>query len=221
MSPWFSHHICSKADGSPVTEGEEKNLRIYEMTYEEIKDFDCGSRGNERFREQKAIKVRKPSFSDMVKSVDEYCKQTKRDLPAFNVEIKSQPDYYGIFTPEPEEFVRLLLEEVNELNIKNRVNLQSFDFNILREIRKQDTEISMAMLIENTKSVAANLKDLGFTPPIYSPYYKLLNESIINEIHEKGMRVIPWTVNDPLQMKKLLNEGVDGIITDYPNRIPK
>ncbi|MFK7807753.1 MAG: glycerophosphodiester phosphodiesterase family protein [Saprospiraceae bacterium] len=219
--PWFSHHICKKPDGSAVKKSEEKELKIYEMTYEEIKSYDCGSRGNERFEDQKPMKVHKPSFKDMVKAVDEYCKKNGRALPNFNGEIKSQPNYYGIFSPSPRVFVKLMLKEINDLSIKDRVNLQSFDFNILREIKEQDAEISMAMLIDNTKSVAANLKDLGFTPPIYSPYYKLLNQRIIKEIHDKGMRVIPWTVNETLKMKQLVEQGVDGIITDYPNRIPK
>jgi glycerophosphoryl diester phosphodiesterase len=114
-----------------------------------------------------------------------------------------------------------MLKEISMLNIRDRVNLQSFDFNILREIKKQDPHISMAMLIENLNGVEANLDELGFTPPIYSPFYMLLNEEVIKEIHSKGMRIIPWTVNDPVEMKKLTDLGVDGIITDYPNRIPE
>lgn len=219
--PWFGAHICTKPNGEPVTEEEEKSLKIYEMTYEEIKKYDCGSRGNERFEEQVPMKVFKPSFMEMVSNVDLYCKRNNRALPNFNVEIKSQPKYYGSFTPEPEEYVRLILNEIKMLDIHARVNLQSFDFNILREIKKQDPSISMAMLIENLKSVSANLEDLGFTPPIYSPYYMLLNEQVIKEIHDKGMRVIPWTVNDPTVMERLVKHGIDGIITDYPDRIPK
>lgn len=219
--PWFSHHICTKPNGKAVTEEEEKSLKIYEMTYEEIKKYDCGMRGNARFEEQTPMKVFKPSFMEMVSNVELHCKQQNRIAPYYNVEIKSQPDYYGVFTPEPAEFVRMMLHEIKLLDIHDRVNLQSFDFNILKEINKQDPTISMAMLIDNLKSVDTNLTDLGFTPPIYSPYYMLLNEAVIKEIHAKGMRVIPWTVNDPLEMKKLVDLGIDGIITDYPNRIPK
>jgi glycerophosphoryl diester phosphodiesterase len=219
--PWFSEHICTKPNGEPVTEAEAKSLNIYQLTYEEIKTYDCGMRGNVRFEEQQPMKVFKPSFMEMVSNVELYCKQNNRTLPYYNVEIKTEPEYYDVYTPAPEEFVRLMLKEIALLNLHDRVNLQSFDFNILREVKKQDPTISMAMLIENLNTVQDNLDELGFTPPIYSPYYMLLNEEVIKEIHTKGMRIIPWTVNDPVEMKKLADLGIDGIITDYPNRIPK
>jgi glycerophosphoryl diester phosphodiesterase len=219
--PWFSEHICTKPNGEPVTEAEAKSLNIYQLTYEEIKTYDCGMRGHVRFAEQQPMKVFKPSFMEMVSNVELHCKKNNRTLPHYNVEIKTEPEYYDVYTPAPEEFVRLMLKEISMLNIRDRVNLQSFDFNILREIKKQDPHISMAMLIENLNGVEANLDELGFTPPIYSPFYMLLNEEVIKEIHSKGMRIIPWTVNDPVEMKKLTDLGVDGIITDYPNRIPE
>jgi len=219
--PWFNHKICNKPDGTPVTEAEEKSLRIYDMTYEEIKTYDCGSRGNERFPDQQPMKVFKPSFMEMVGNVDLYCEQNNLRKPRFNIEIKSQPDYYDKMTPQPKEFVALMLNEIDLLGIKDRCNLQSFDFNILRAIRKVDKEISTAALVDNTKGIKANIDLLGYTPENYSPYYMLLNEDAINLAHEMGMKVVPWTVNDPEVMKKLKDLGVDGIITDYPNLIPK
>ena len=144
---------------------------------DKIKSYDCGSRGNERFPEQQAMKVFKPSFMEVVSNVALYCKQNNRSLPYYNVELKSQPDYYGTLVPEPAEFVRLMLNEIKLLGIHDKVNLQSFDFNILKEIRKQDPKTSMAMLVENIDGLQANLDKLGFTPPIYSPYYCLLYTS--------------------------------------------
>jgi len=219
--PWFNHKICTKPDGTPVTEAEEKTLRIYDLTYKEIKTYDCGSRGNERFPEQVPMNVFKPSFMDMVANVDLYCQQNDIPKPHFNIEIKSQPDYYGKMTPEPKEFVDLMLKEIDLLEIKDRVNLQSFDFNILRAIQEVDREVSTAALVDNTNGVKANISDLGYTPPYYSPYYMLLNEEVIKEVHAMGMKLVPWTVNDPEVMKKLKDLGVDGIITDYPNLIPR
>lgn len=219
--PWFNHKICTKPDGTPVSEEEEKSLRIYDMTYEEIKQYDCGSRGNERFPDQQPMKVFKPSFMEMVANVDLYCQQNDLRKPLFNIEIKSQPDYYGKMTPEPKEFVALMLNEIDLLSIKDRVNLQSFDFNILRAIREVDKEISTAALVDNKEGVKANIDLLGYTPENYSPYYMLLNEDAIKEAHKMGMKVVPWTVNDPEVMKRLKDLGVDGIITDYPNLIPK
>jgi glycerophosphoryl diester phosphodiesterase len=63
-----------------------------------------------------------------------------------------------------------------------------------------------------------NIDSLGFTPDIYSCDYMLLSSSTISELQQKGMQVIPWTVNDRADMDKLIAWGVDGIITDYPNK---
>jgi len=62
------------------------------------------------------------------------------------------------------------------------------------------------------------LKKLGFKPSIYSPYFKLINKKDINELHSKGVKLIPWTVNEMKDMKQLKQWGVDGLITDYPDR---
>lgn len=219
--PWFSDKICSHPDGSPVTEQEAESLLIYEMDYEEIKKYDCGKRGNPRFEEQQAMAAFKPSFMEMVGHVDLYCQENGLPKPFFNVEMKSYKDWYGKRIPMPAEFVQLMLNEIKLLDIHQRVNLQSFDIKVLQEIRKVDKEISMALLVENLLGVEENINQLGFIPKLYSPYYMLLNEQVINEIHDKGMELVPWTVNDPEVMKKLVALGCDGIITDYPNLIPQ
>ena len=72
------------------------------------------------------------------------------------------------------------------------------------------------MLIENSDSLQTNLSRLSFVPSIYSPDYRLLNVDTIKAAQEKGIRVIPWTVNNEDSMRKLVDMGVDGLITDYP-----
>jgi glycerophosphoryl diester phosphodiesterase len=56
-------------------------------------------------------------------------------------------------------------------------------------------------------------------PEIYSPYYGLIDRKAVEWAHNKGMKVVPWTVNTQKDMQRLLEWGVDGIITDYPDRI--
>lgn len=217
--PWFNHKISAHPDGTPVTEEEEKDLLIYNMTYEEVKKYDVGSRGNERFPDQQPMKVSKPSLKDMVKAVDAHCKETGKTLPNYDIEIKSHPDYYNVKTPPPAEYVRLILAELKELGIENRCNLQSFDINVLEEIHKQDPSVIVAYLIESTDSPNKNLEKITFKPDIYSPYFLLLSKEIIDDLHAQDIKVIPWTVNEVVDMKRMITFGVDGIITDYPNRI--
>ncbi len=217
--PWFNHKISSHPDGKPILEEEEKSILLYEMTYEEIKKYDVGSRGNKRFPDQQPMKVSKPSLNDMVKAVDEYCEKTGRAKPNFDIEIKSEEAYYGKLTPHPDEYVQLVLEACQATGIENRCNLQSFDIDILEEINKQSPSMVVAYLIDNKDAPEDNLKKITFKPNIYSPYFKLLSKEVIKQMHEKNIKVIPWTVNEKEDMKKMLEIGVDGIITDYPNRI--
>ena len=217
--PVFNHAICSKPDGSEIADGEE--ILLYELTYDEIKAFDCGSKGNENFKEQTAMKVSKPSLMDMVKAVEEHCEKTGRAKPFYNIEIKATEDGYDKKTPAPKEFVALVLAELKELGIMKRMNLQSFDVNTMNEIHAQDPSVVTAYLIENLEGIDENLKKLTFKPDIYSPYFMLVNQSVVEQLHAKGIRLIPWTINKPEMMKKMVDLGVDGIITDYPNLIPE
>jgi len=204
--PWFNEHICNMPDGSPMENGMGKKRNIYQMTYEEIKTYDCGSRGNDKFPHQVGEKTHKPSFIDMVKAIEYYSKINNKTLPNYNIEIKSEPEEYGVYTPYPVDFVTLVLKEVKELGIEHRCNLQSFDIAIMEEIHKQAPEIPIAFLVMNKSGVASNLEQLTFQPTIYSPYYKMLNEAAIKECHIKGIKVIPWTVNNGDSVRKKMNK---------------
>jgi len=217
--PWFSHTICQHPDGQEISETEAESLKIMDLDYKDIKGFDCGSRGNPRFTEQKKIKAYKPSFMDAISNVELHCRKTKRTPPRYNVELKSRPTWYDVYIPQPQKFVQLALQEIELLEIEDQITLQSFDPAILNEVHRQAPNISTSFLVENIDGLDANLKKLTFTPDIYSPYFKLLNIGAVEAIHEKNMKVIPWTINDPVIMKKLIEIGVDGIITDYPDRL--
>ncbi|MCB0572696.1 MAG: glycerophosphodiester phosphodiesterase [Phaeodactylibacter sp.] len=217
--PWMSHHICSHPGGAPVTEQEENSLLIYQMPYEEVKKYDCGSRGNSRFPQQQAIPAYKPLLSEVVAAVDAYCAEKGRERPRYNIEIKSEPAYDGIKSPPPAEFARLVLDAVTRLGIKDHACIQSFDVRPLQELHRMDSTLYTALLIDNSNGVDANLQELGFLPDAYSPYFQLVTANVVETVHARGMKLIPWTVNDTTSMKALIALGVDGIITDYPDLI--
>jgi glycerophosphoryl diester phosphodiesterase len=75
------------------------------------------------------------------------------------------------------------------------------------------------MLIEDydKRTLEEQLQSLGFTPTVYSPHHSLVTEEVVKSCHRKGVKVIPWTVNEREEMEKLVALGVDGIITDYPD----
>ncbi len=219
--PWLSHEYCSDLKGNRILEKEEKNFNIYQMNVLELQGYDCGSLPHPRFPEQMLMRVHKPTFAEMIDSVSEYCVKNKRPLPHFNIEIKREPEYDGIFCPPVEEFCDLVLAVIREKGIEKHCNLQSFDWEVLRICRNKAPQIPLAMLVENKLSPQENLDKLGFKPEIYSCYYKLIDNQTLEWVKKQNMKLIPWTVNDPKDIKKILAMPVDGIITDYPDRLLK
>jgi glycerophosphoryl diester phosphodiesterase len=217
--PWMSAAICLKPDDTPIDEEEERQFNIFQLTWAEIQEFDCGSLRNERFPEQEPMAVNKPLLRDVAATVRAHCKANDREMPFYNIEIKSQPEWDNEFTPEPMEFARLLIDELKAIGIKDRTCIQSFDVRALQAAKEIDPDIVLALLVGNADGFEANVEALGFAPDVYSPNYALVTANLLEKAHEEGMEVIPWTVNDVETMQALIRLNVDGIITDYPNLI--
>lgn len=215
--PWMNHKICINEKGQKLSKSNGKDLNIFKLTFEEIQRCDCGSLGNTDFPNQRKIKARKPLLSQVFAELESHAAQLGRAKPFYNIELKSKPEYYEKYTPSPPDFVRLVLNEIEKSGLKSRISLQSFDTNILNEIRKQDAEIQTVYLVANWKNIDTNLQKINFKPDVYSPMYSLLNEKEIKKLHGKDIKVIPWTVNDLESIKELIDWGVDGIISDFPN----
>lgn len=220
--PYFNSLFTTGPDGSPVAKSDEKTLNLYKMPYSEIKKYDTGKRGNPSYPEQEKLATSKPLLRDMLAAAEAHAKKTGRPLPRYNVEIKSEEKEYNVSQPPVAEFCALVYSELRSLP-PERLTVQSFDFNVLKHW-KQETDagrfspkISLAALV-NLQGPAAAAEELGFKPTIYSPYYVLLTKKKLDEAHQLGMKVIPWTVNDADKMQKLKDWGVDGLITDYPDR---
>ncbi len=214
--PWFNPDICLRPDGSRLSAQEAEGVWLYRLTAAEIRAYDCGRLRHPRFPEQVPQSAHKPTLREVVEAV----RQAYPDRPVrWNLEIKSRPEWDGIRTPPVDTFARLVVEEITALGLRNACTVQSFDLRALRAVRAQDADQPLALLVENALGPEKNLQRLGFTPAIYSPYYALVSRKTVRFCHQRGMKLIPWTVNDPGAMRRLVQLGVDGIITDYPNRI--
>jgi glycerophosphoryl diester phosphodiesterase len=217
--PFFNHEISTKPDGSLVKEEEELRFNLYRMDYAEIKKFDVGSRPHPRFPKQEKMVVYKPLLSELIDSVELYCKSHHLRPPDYNIETKSQATTDGLFHPGPEEFVDLLVSLILTKNIRERVIIQSFDFRTLNYLHRKYPVFRTAMLIEadDPRTFEEQLKQVEFVPTIYSPESSLVNDALIKKCHAQKMLIIPWTVNEVEKMKELKQLGVDGLISDYPN----
>lgn len=222
--PWMSSDICLTPLGKSISKEEEKSIKIYEIDYSLIAAFDCGSLGNKRFPKQQKLPVSKPSLKDVFLACEKHINKNNLNKVRYNIEIKSKPEWDSIFSPTPDIFSKLLVEELKVSGISmDRFCLQSFDVRVLKYLHANYPEITIAYLIEEPyEDILSLLEDnLGFTPPIFSPYYKLLSQQKVKTAQQVGMKVIPWTVNTKKEMEELRNWGVDGIITDYPNIAPR
>lgn len=115
----------------------------------------------------------------------------------------------------------MLMKIITDKKIRDHVIIQSFDIRSLKIMHRKYPGMKLSLLIDgNDKTPFRDFKKLlGFQPAIFSPEYSLLTKEIADSLHRENIQVIPWTVNDVEAAKKLYQMGVDGIITDYPDRI--
>lgn len=155
----------------------------------------------------------------------------------FNIETKIDPTAPGD-SIDPETFSTLLVKQVRDAGMQGRVTIQSFDWRTLQVVQRIAPEIPTAYLTiidpeESTVSITGSSAwSAGFDPVrhggslpaavkaaggvIWSPYHLNLTPALVKEAQALGLKVLPWTVNDPADMQRLINWGVDGLITDDP-----
>ena len=216
--PWISKNICIDQNGNRIINDKE-NFNIYSMEYNEIKKFDCGIIGNEKFPDQKKISVFKPTLNYVIKIIENYIKEKGYKPVNYNIEIKSSNETDLIFHPDVKEFSELVVNNIKNNKILERTTIQSFDFRVLKYINKNYPQIGLSVLVSENYDPQKNLDDLSFLPDIYSPNYKFINKEDLEYLKKKKIKIIPWTVNSYSDIAKILNLGVDGIISDYPERV--
>lgn len=218
--PWMSHEMCIRPDGSDIAESEAMGLNLHTMSVEEIASYDCGSKGHPRFPDQRALPIHKPTLADVVEVVETVPKLIEGRRIRYNLEIKHTDEYEaGGLCPDAPAFARTVIAEVERLGIADRTCIQSFSEAVMEAVHVAAPDMTTAWLIGSAGTVEEQLSRLSFRPDIYSPYWKLLTAEDVGSLQNMGIRVIPWTVNEPEDLNAVMALGVDGIITDYPNRL--
>jgi glycerophosphoryl diester phosphodiesterase len=209
--PFFSSEICLTPNAEKIE--NEGDFNLYKLPYKEIAEFDCGSKLHPRFPEQEKRKVAKPLLRDVISKTLE-----KNPSIKFNIEIKSNKEWLGIYQPESiDHYVDLVVEILDSLPV-SQYNLQSFDTAILYSLAERYPNIKLSFLIEDQVLDSNSAKKLGIQLYAVSPDYNLLSEELVKAYQVQGLKVIPWTVNEIVDMRRLAEWGVDGIISDYPDR---
>ncbi|MDB5019737.1 MAG: glycerophosphodiester phosphodiesterase [Pedobacter sp.] len=215
--PYFNNEISLTPEGKEITLKDQKKYNIFQMDYEQVKKFDVGSKVNRRFPGQQKFKAYKPLLAEVIDSVEAYVKKKKLKKPTYTIETSLIRKGDVEFQPEASEFVELIMDVVKDKKLSKRVVIQSLDIRTLQYLHAKYPKIKTSLMIDEKVELEENIKTLGFTPTVYSPYYVLVGKGLVERCHELGIKIIPWTVNSSKQMKYLMDLGVDGLVTDYPN----
>jgi len=240
-NPFLSPDLVRDPDGHWLT---SPATQIRSLTFAELRRYDIGrinpmSQYARSFPDQRAADgERFPKLSELFDLAKASGKPVR-----FNIETKITPTG-GANTPDPATFVKLVLAVVREANVADRVTLQSFDWRTLIEMKRLAPEIETSCLTiqtanDNTVQQAPDggpspwhagfaLRDHGGSLPAlvkaagcgtWSMFWRNLTPKDLAEAHALGLKVLPWTVNERGDMRSLIDMGVDGIITDYPDRL--
>jgi glycerophosphoryl diester phosphodiesterase len=238
----ISHDPALNLDLTRTADGKwlpQTGPAIQSLTRDELRQYDIGrvnpdSRYGKQWPEQKPVDgERFPTLADLF--------ALGGTKVRYNIEIKIDPGKPGL-TPQPAAFAALVAAEIRKAGMTRRTQVQSFDWRAVIEMKKQAAEIETACLsIEgpNFDTVrragggpspwmgGINLADHGGSLPravkaagcsTWSPFWRNATAEQVAEAQTLGLKVIPWTVNDPAEMGRLIDLKVDGLITDYPNR---
>ncbi|PRP67979.1 hypothetical protein BST86_13215 [Nonlabens agnitus] len=216
--PFINHRYSLDPKGQEIP--QKQKLVIYQMDYQQVRQYDVGSKHYPSYPKQCKLKTHIPELGELIDAVEEFTESSKRDPIIYNIEIKASPKTDGMYHPSPQHIATMVVSLLKQKNINNRFYIQSFDIRQLQEVRRRDKSIPLGFLTEDKrKTVQDQIDRLGFKPNFYSPYYKLAHQELVNEVQSMGMKFIPWTVNQKKDMKTLLHMNVDGIITDYPGML--
>lgn len=215
-----------------------RTLRARELTLAELQRFDCGALNPDPRRFPEPPRVNLPG--ERMPTLDQLFARVRAlgdDETRFNLETKVTPEASAA---EVERWVAAVVEVVRRHEMVERTTLQSFDWRALVIAERLEPGLSLAALLGVTEldprwtaglqvrsgeGIAEVLERLDAEVEIFSPSWRLLvpgrNAPVasVEALHAAGLRVIPWTVNDAETMERMIDLGVDGLISDRPDRL--
>ncbi|WP_036221799.1 glycerophosphodiester phosphodiesterase family protein [Maritalea myrionectae] len=237
-----NHHLNRDITRTP--QGDWLNApepRISDLTYEQLSQFDVGGLNifteyGQRFPEQIFMSGQKvPQLADLLRLINR---------PEFRhvrlmLEIKSDP-HVPDHRDRQAQTVEAIVNVVRAHNVQARTVLHSFDWEMLRMCQIEAPEMPTSFLSQLPEEEATAGGDpasafdayVGTLPSvpqavadaggyIWAPYFKDVTEHDVAHAKQLGLLISPWTVNDPHDMVRMIDLGVDAIVTDYPARLQR
>ena len=216
----------------------ETGPALRSLTLEQLESYDVGkikpgTAYAARFPDQAGRDgVRIPTLEQVVKLAEERSQHRVR----YNLEIKTTPSKPDDTAP-PQVVADRLVAAVRAWGIAKRTTIQSFDWRGLRRVAAIAPELPRSCLTDaettapgSSWTAGLDISGYGGSVPkevqafgcsIWSPDAEKLTVDQVSEAHALHLIVLPWTVNEPEAITRVLAWGVDGIITDFPDRLPK
>lgn len=218
--PWLNPFICRGPSGEILAADELRRFNLYQMPYRQIKQCDCGL-AHPGFPQQISQPAVKPLLRDVLAATEAHATRHGRRPPGYSVEIKSLSEGDNIYHPAPPEFFALVLAELEKATVVSRTTLLCFDPRVLRQAHAVRPELRTCLLVEPEQDWLPSLRDLGFVPTTFGPNQSTVTTATLSGLRTQypALRLVPWTVNEPVDFHRLIALGVDGITTDYPDRL--
>lgn len=191
-----------------ICRGPAPNALIHSLTLAQVRQYDCGALRNPRFPTQH------PVPGTRIPTLDEVLALSSQGNFEYNIETKSFPDHPE-YTPAPEVFARMMLDAIRKHGLEARCIVQSFDFRTLLAMNRLAPEIRLSALYEGTPRDFVSIAREAHAQ-IISPDFHLVTPEQVKASHRAGLQVVPWTANAPADWDKLIDAGVDAIISDDP-----
>jgi glycerophosphoryl diester phosphodiesterase len=186
---------------------------IHELSFQDLQKYDVGrirpgSEYAKRFPHQKPLDgTRIPRLADLFAMA--------KSKTRYNIETKLSPESPHETLP-PAPFARALLAEIRKAGLEKRVTIQSFDFRTLKVVEKEAPAIATVYLTEKD-GLPAKVHAAG--AKTWSPDFNAITPQTLAEARKLGLRVVVWTANEPADIARMIEARVDGIISDYPDRV--
>lgn len=214
---YFHPRYSTRPDGSLVQKEDPKEY-LYTMPYDSIAKYDVGTRFVDRWPQQKKVAEVKPLASDLIDFTEKYAVDKGLSPFRYNIEIKSKPGKgEGKLWPDYKEFCDTCIPLLLSKNLGDRLVVQSFDVRALEYIHAKWPQVELSYLTEDEDDIVKILSQISFTPRWWSPNFQVITRENVAYCHALGIKVVPWTVDEPDDIRRMVSTGVDAIISNYPD----